>query len=111
MSVSAQTLTVLKTFPLTAVNTNLAAFTNDDGAGPGARLVLSGGTLYGTTEGGGHYGSGTLFKMDTNGNGFKVLHSFAADFGPPTEIVVSNGMFYGEATEDAELCILLWRDL
>ncbi len=102
MTISAQTLTVLKTFPLTVVNTNLAALTNDDGAGPDARLVLSGGTLYGTTGGGGHYGFGTLFRMDTNGSGFTVLHHFAANFVPPTEIVVSNGMIYGEVSQDGE---------
>ncbi len=35
------------------------------GAGPNGSLTLSGTTLYGMTGEGGDYGSGTIFKLDT----------------------------------------------
>jgi uncharacterized repeat protein (TIGR03803 family) len=49
-----------------------------NGYGPAGGLVLSGNTLYGTTSGGGKFGSGTLFKIDTSGSNFMVLKSFSA---------------------------------
>jgi len=39
----------------------LHTFTGGDGANPHAGVVLSGKTLYGTTEAGGSSGSGTIF--------------------------------------------------
>lgn len=50
---------------------------NSDGANPIATLVLSGNTLYGTTEAGGAFGQGTVFKVNTDGAGFTALHSFS----------------------------------
>ena len=41
-----------------------------------ATLVLSGDTLYGTTEAGGYFGQGAVFKINTNGTGFTTLHNF-----------------------------------
>lgn len=64
--------------------TNLHTFTsffsyiNGDGANPHASLLLSGDTLYGTAQNGGALGSGTVFKLNTNGNGFAVLYTFTA---------------------------------
>jgi uncharacterized repeat protein (TIGR03803 family) len=57
-----------------AVNTDGTGFTNlhnftgasGDGASPAGSLVLSGKTLYGTTEGGGESGVGTVFKLLVN---------------------------------------------
>jgi len=43
---------------------------------PRAALVRSGSTLYGTSYSGGASGAGTVFKMDTNGANFAILHSF-----------------------------------
>jgi uncharacterized repeat protein (TIGR03803 family) len=54
--------------------------TNIDGSDPNAGLVLSGNTLYGTTLVGGSSGNGSVFKLNTDGTGFSVLHSFAATF-------------------------------
>jgi len=52
---------------------------NYDGIFPSARLISSGGTLYGTTEQGGNYGSGTIFSIVTNQPGsFNIVHYFAA---------------------------------
>jgi uncharacterized repeat protein (TIGR03803 family) len=45
--------------------------------GPGAGLVPdSAGTMYGTTQNGGAYKAGSVFKIDASGN-YKLLHSFA----------------------------------
>jgi uncharacterized repeat protein (TIGR03803 family) len=50
----------------------------DDGARPGAALVLDAtGDLFGTTNGGGDEGLGTAFKLKTDGTGYTVLHEFA----------------------------------
>jgi uncharacterized repeat protein (TIGR03803 family) len=53
-----------------AVNTNGTGFTTlysftsgSDGANPQAGLILSGNTFYGTTEGGGSSGNGTVFSL------------------------------------------------
>src|ERR1017187_9724542 len=79
-----------------AINTNGSGFTNlhyfngnTDGANPCAGLILSGNTLYGTTENGGDLGNGngTVFAINTNGNGFRSLYIFdgtgAADGANP----------------------------
>jgi len=50
--------------------------TNKDGANPGAGLILSGNTLYGTASAGGSGGYGTVFAINTNGTGFTSLHGF-----------------------------------
>ncbi|HZI32969.1 MAG TPA: choice-of-anchor tandem repeat GloVer-containing protein, partial [Candidatus Binatia bacterium] len=52
--------------------------TNSDGASPNGGLILSGNTLYGTASIGGTNGAGTVFAMNTNGSGFKILHTFSA---------------------------------
>lgn len=50
---------------------------NYDGLFPSAKLIVSGGTLYGTAENGGIYGGGTVFSIVTNQPGsFSVLHYF-----------------------------------
>ncbi|MFM2296075.1 MAG: hypothetical protein RLZZ350_2488 [Verrucomicrobiota bacterium] len=54
------------------------SYTNDDGAQPQAGLILSGNTLYGTTEAGGTSGNGTVFAIHTNGTGFTNLYVFTA---------------------------------
>jgi len=55
---------------------------NSDGAFPAGDLVLAGNTLYATTSSGGlctacGAGGGTVFKVNTDGTGFTVLHIFA----------------------------------
>lgn len=49
----------------------------NDGGYPVGSLTLFGTTLYGMTNNGGSSGSGTLFSINTDGSGFRVLQSFA----------------------------------
>jgi uncharacterized repeat protein (TIGR03803 family) len=53
-------------------------YTNSDGRGPSAGLILSGSTLYGTAGSGGSGGNGTVFAVNTDGTSFTNLHTFAA---------------------------------
>ena len=71
-----------------------AAFTNSDGANPYARLLLAGGTLYGTTYAGGIAGNGTVFAINTDGTGFTNLHSFAG--GTPID-TNEDGIIYANS--------------
>ncbi|MCX5888212.1 MAG: hypothetical protein NTY36_02010 [Deltaproteobacteria bacterium] len=77
--------------------------TNTDGTDPRSGLALSGSTLYGfTAHGGGPYAyatGGSVFKINTGGGGYEVLHRFSADtnnqahpFGTP---IVSGSKLYG----------------
>ncbi|HZM06082.1 MAG TPA: choice-of-anchor tandem repeat GloVer-containing protein [Candidatus Saccharimonadales bacterium] len=71
--------------------------TNNDGALP-AGLLLTGGLLYGTTQGGGSGGSGTIFAVNTDGSAFTNLYGFSAlesntnlDGANPEDGVVMSG--------------------
>ena len=69
-----------------------------DGTNTWTGLVLSGGTLYGTTEHGGIYGYGTVFKINTNGSNYAVLRNFAAGSDsaiPMGDLVLSGTTLYG----------------
>ena len=77
------------------------SFSGDDGGSPRAELVEGGdGKLYGTTFAGGNFGSGTVFKVERDGNGHDVLHSFNSGVGdgflPGAGLVYgSDGALYG----------------
>ncbi len=95
-----------------AINTDGTGFTNiysftggSDGAYPEAGLVLSGTTLYGTTEHGG-ISNGVVFAVNTDGTGFTNLHTFKATSGPkltnsdgaiPQALFLSGNTLYGTA--------------
>lgn len=51
----------------------------NDGEAPNGTLCLVGGTLYGTTVDGGTNGQGVVYKINTDGTGFAILHSFGAN--------------------------------
>jgi uncharacterized repeat protein (TIGR03803 family) len=42
-------------------------------------VMLSGNTLYGMTLRGGSVGGGTIYKINTDGTGYQILHSFTGD--------------------------------
>jgi uncharacterized repeat protein (TIGR03803 family) len=79
--------------------TEYSRYTNSDGVGPDG-LILSGSTIYGTTSQGGASAKGTIFKVNTDGTGFAILHTFGAsrcaacndlDGGAPTGALVLGG--------------------
>jgi uncharacterized repeat protein (TIGR03803 family) len=81
--------------------TNLQVFNFTDGAYPYGGLILSGGTLYGTTTDGGGANDGTVFAISTNGMGFTNLHVFASSDGDVVHasLVLSGKTLYGTASE------------
>ncbi len=72
---------------------------NTNGAHPYGSLLLIGSTLYGLTSGAGSAGLGTIFKVNTDGTGFALLHSFAGggtDGDSPYGSLIRKGSFlYG----------------
>ncbi len=72
-----------------------------EGANPLGTLVLSSGMLYGTTRNGGTNGLyGTVFSMGTDGNNFKVLHTFSGaptldGRNPNAGLILSGNTLYG----------------
>lgn len=79
----------------------LHSFNGNDGANPAAGLVLSGNSLYGTTEYGSNNacGSGTIFRIFTDGSGFTNLFGFAGyaglKAGPTCALFLSGNTLYG----------------
>jgi uncharacterized repeat protein (TIGR03803 family) len=73
-----------------------------DGASPAAGLIqATNGDFYGTTQSGGDYGAGTIFKI-TPGGAYTALYSFCQESGCPDGsspnaalMQVSNGDLYG----------------
>ena len=81
-----------------SVFSNLYSFTGlNDGEFPDAGLVISGSTLYGATVEGGTNDYGTVFALQTDGDGFTVLHQFDYDDGeePYAAMVLSGSTLYG----------------
>jgi uncharacterized repeat protein (TIGR03803 family) len=73
------------------------ALSNSDGAYPSGALVLSGNTLYGTAFKLGVLSNGTVFAVNTDGSGFRVVHSLngAADGTGPAGLIISGNILYG----------------
>jgi uncharacterized repeat protein (TIGR03803 family) len=69
--------------------------TNVDGAQPAAGLIISGSTLFGTTSEGGTNGTGTLFKMNTDGSAYTVLYQFSDGGTPTASLVLAGNNLYG----------------
>jgi uncharacterized repeat protein (TIGR03803 family) len=63
--------------------TTLLSFTGGltNGANPNGSLTLVGQVLVGTTENGGSANDGTVFKINLDGTGFRILHSFTGADG------------------------------
>jgi uncharacterized repeat protein (TIGR03803 family) len=75
----------------------LYTFTNSfGGSAPKTGLVLSGGTLYGTSSLGGNGTAGTVFQLDISGTGFATLHTFPFQQGTPLgDLAVVGNTVYG----------------
>lgn len=75
--------------------------TNSDGAYPLGGLTLSGNILYGMTFRGGATGNGTVFKINTDGSAFTVLHT--NDGGSRAGLVLVNNALYGTTESGGSL--------
>jgi uncharacterized repeat protein (TIGR03803 family) len=74
------------------------SFDGISGSFPRGGLTQSAdGTLYGTTELGGSQGSGTIFKVQPDGSGFTILHSFGGLDGsnPRATLTLVANKIYG----------------
>ena len=71
----------------------------NDGYCPYGSLALSGSTLYGMSPGGGAFGLGAIFKVNTDGSGYQVLYSFGGvendGVYPYGSLTVSGNTLYG----------------
>ncbi len=95
LSTSGADFTLLHTFtPLEGGNAVGRQRTNWDGGEPSADFVVAGDTLYGTAYFGGTNGSGTVYSLNTNGTGFKVLHTLAST-GSGSPVTNSDGAYPG----------------
>src|ERR1017187_9143072 len=99
--VAAQTFTTLHSF-VGSLNPTI----NSDGGIPADSLILSGNTLYGTAAYGGTNGNGTVFKVNTDGTGFTILHGFTTTLintnsdgaNPYAGLILSGNTLYGTAS-------------
>lgn len=70
---------VLHTFAADTDTTTAGLVVTVDGAAPRGQLVQGpDGLLYGTASSGGANGRGTVFRVQTDGTGFEVVHTFGA---------------------------------
>src|SRR5215472_6449362 len=97
---AAQAFTVLHSFTATSTNSS-GIYTNSEGADPNGGLIRNslGNTLYGTAEGGGSLGAGTVFAVNADGTGFTTLHGFTWSDGatPQAGLILSGNTLYGTA--------------
>ena len=93
-----------------AVNTDgsnftvLHSFKDDlkDGTRPRGKLVVQGTNLYGVTHfgGSGEDSEGTVYAMNTDGSGFRLLHSFEYEKGcAPANLWLHKDTLYGVTSE------------
>jgi len=74
---------------------------SDDGWSAHGSLTVSGSTLYGMTMNGGTNDNGTIFKLDTQKNSYKVLYSFLTGVtntsgdSPYGDLTLSGATLYG----------------
>jgi uncharacterized repeat protein (TIGR03803 family) len=71
----------------------------DDGKWPSGSLIISGTTLYGMTMFGGDHDRGTVFKLNTDGTGFTLLHEFTGGVAdgqsPQGDLILSDSTLFG----------------
>ena len=78
-------------------------FNGTNGANPGD-LILSNNVLYGMTGRGGEYNNGYIFKINTDGSGFKDLLDFNGINGTGGGMLtISGNVLFGISTESSEI--------
>ena len=95
---------------------NIHLFTGgSDGSQPEAEMNLIGATLYGTTFYSKFGGSGeTLFKLDVDGSGFTILHTFPVTFSlrscdRKSRLTPVGDIFYGVGVESGASSSSIYR--
>jgi uncharacterized repeat protein (TIGR03803 family) len=95
-------ITNLHDFTASTISYSLGSYTNSDGTAPQGGVIISGNTLYGTAEGGGVWGTGTVFRVNTDGSDFTNLNDFTSvrdltdsDGAGPSGLVLSGNTLYG----------------
>lgn len=95
---------VASLFALTATLSNQATagvvvlheFDGTNGSQPCFGMERIGDTLFGTTQFGGAGGDGTVFRIDTDGNGFQTLREFdSSDGARPLGVTLHGETLYG----------------
>ena len=85
---------------------NFGEPSTNDGVNPYGSLLLSGTTLYGTTQLGGNTGNGTVFQIDVDGTNYGRLYDFqnGNDAQKPIDnVILLDNTLYGMA-EEGGLC-------
>lgn len=72
-----------------------------EGRDPHGSLTLVGSTLFGTATKGGTFGDGTIFRVNIDGTGFKVLHHFSISDGryPLGALTLVGSTLYGTTSQ------------
>ena len=97
LNTNGTSFTTLHSFAATSINSS-GVQTNSDGANPEVGVIISGNTLYGTTEAGGRSGYGAVFKVNTNGTGFTTLYCFTNGSDgsiPAASLILSGNTLFG----------------
>src|SRR5258708_7160931 len=91
--------TNLFNFNLGTFDPGTVTYPDSLGANPNPRLLLVSNTLYGTTFYGGTHDAGSIFKINTDGTSFSVLHSFnfTDGQGPSSGLTLYSNALYGTA--------------
>ncbi|HZR18299.1 MAG TPA: choice-of-anchor tandem repeat GloVer-containing protein [Verrucomicrobiae bacterium] len=78
---------------------HFAGVSSTDGAYPLAGLTISGNTLFGTTSDR-NVGYGTVFSINTDGTGFRLVHALQANEGvlPQAPLLLSGNTLFGTAS-------------
>lgn len=93
-------------YNFTKLDWSTGAGTNTDGSQPQG-MVCSGSSLYGIAYGGGDWGNGTVFSLNTNEGAFSMLHTFQGQSGPwaagtadgagPADLIIVGDTVFGTA--------------
>jgi uncharacterized repeat protein (TIGR03803 family) len=97
LDLASEHFTNLFDFSLGTFQPGTATYLNSTGDSPNPGLLLVNNTLYGTTYSGGEYDAGAVFKINTDGSSFAVVHSFNSmdGQGPSSGLTLYGNALYG----------------